>query len=114
MWHDFAGNMPLLRHQIASTAGREMRTNRLERSRAMLAGYLERDGVDPVSAGGQRLVAVLMLVSGSLGLVELHDRQGLDVDTAVDHSLWAVHALIDATRAEQRARPRRRRTKEQT
>src|SRR6187549_3244745 len=41
MWHDFAGNLPLLRHQVASTAGREMRTNRLERSRAMLAGYLE-------------------------------------------------------------------------
>ena len=33
MWHDFAGNLPLLRHQIASTAGREMRTARLDRSR---------------------------------------------------------------------------------
>ena len=26
MWHDFAGNLPLLRHQIASAAGRAMRT----------------------------------------------------------------------------------------
>ena len=101
MWHDFAGNLPLLRHQIASTAGREMRAARLEHSRVLLAGYIERQGIDAQSAEGQRLISLLLLVNGSLGLIELHDRQGLDVDEAVERSLWAMRALIDATRREQ-------------
>jgi hypothetical protein len=41
---------------------------------------------------------MLLLVSGSLALVELHDRQGLDVDDALDASLWAVQTLIEATK----------------
>ena len=107
MWHDFARNLPLLRHQIASTAGREMRTARLDRSRSLLAGYIERHGIDPQSDGGQRLISLLLLINGSLALIELHDRQGLDVDEALDRSLWAMRALIDATRQESPA-PRHR------
>lgn len=97
MWHEFAGNLPLLRHQVASPAGREMRQARLARSRRQLAAHLADSGIDADSAAGQRLVSMLLLVSGSLALVELHDRQGLDVDTAIEHSLWAARALIDAT-----------------
>jgi hypothetical protein len=100
MWHDFAGNLPLLRHQIASTAGREMRTARLERSRSLLASYVEQHGIDPQSEAGERLISLLLLINGSLALIELHDRQGLDVDDALDRSLWALRALIDATRQE--------------
>lgn len=100
MWHDFAGNLPLLRHQVASTAGREMRVTRLEQSRSLLAGYLGRHGVDPHSIQGQRLVSLLLLINGSLALIELHDRQGLDVDEALDYALWAMRELIEATRHE--------------
>ena len=100
MWHDFASNLPLLRHQIASTAGRELRTARLDRSRSSLAGYIERHGIDPQSRSGERLISLLLLINGSLALVELHDRQGLDVDEALDRSLWALRALIQATRQE--------------
>jgi AcrR family transcriptional regulator len=100
MWHDFAGNLPLLRHQVASTAGREMRQARLERSSHLLAGYLARHGIDPASSAGQRLISLLLLINGSLAFIELHDRQGLDVDEALDRSLWAVRALVDATRDE--------------
>lgn len=100
MWHDFAGNLPLLRHQIASTAGREMRTVRLDRSRSLLAGYIEGHGIDPQSDAGQRLISLLLLINGSLALIELHDRQGLDVDEALDRSLWALRALIEASRQE--------------
>jgi AcrR family transcriptional regulator len=111
MWHDFAHNLPLLRHQLASTAGREMRAVRLERSSAALAGYVERHGVDPQSVEGERLISLLLLINGSLALVELHDRQGLAVDEALDRSLWAMHALIEASRngspaSAGRARPR--------
>ena len=98
MWHDFADNLPLLRHQIASVAGREMRTARLDSSRRSLADYIERQGVDPTSPAGERLISLLLLLNGSLALIELHDRQGFGVDEAIDRSRWATQALIDATR----------------
>ena len=113
MWHDFASNLPLLRHQIASTAGREMRTARLDRSRSSVAAYIEREGIDPQSHEGQRLISLLLLINGSLALVELHDRQGLDVDEALDRSLWALRALIDATRQESPTPQRAGRTRRQ-
>ena len=101
MWHDFADNLPLLRHQIASAAGRDMRSARLEGSRRSLAAYLEQQGVDPSTPAGERLISLLLLISGSLAVIELHDRQGLDIDDAIDRSLWATRALIDATRRSQ-------------
>lgn len=100
MWQSFATNMALLRHQISSDSGREMREARLERSRARLSDHVRERGVDPESAAGRRLVSLLLLTSGSLALVELHDRQGLSVDDAVEASLWAADVLIEASRSE--------------
>jgi AcrR family transcriptional regulator len=97
MWHEFSGNLPLLRHQISSEAGRAMRRARLADGRDRLAAYVEAFGVDSSSVDGERLISLIMLVSGSIALVELHDRQGLEVGDAIDTSLWAVQALIDAT-----------------
>ena len=54
MWHEFSGNLPLLRHQISSDAGREMRRARLDDGRDRLAAYVEAFGVDPGSVEGQR------------------------------------------------------------
>ncbi len=105
MWNDFAANLPLLRHQVASTAGREMRAERTERSRALLAGYVQGQGIDPRTEAGERLISLLMLTSGSLALLELHDRQGLTVDDALERSGWAMRALLDASRVSQPARP---------
>ncbi len=102
LWHDFSHNVELLRHQISSTAGREMRRARLERGRRQLAAYVTDQGVDPASPSGERLISMLLLVSGSLALVELHDRQEHSVDDALDISVWAVHTLIDATRTAQK------------
>jgi hypothetical protein len=101
MWHDFAHNLPLLRHQVASAAGREMRTARLDSSRRSLAEHVARQGVDPTTPAGERLISLLLLINGSLALIELHDRQGLAIDEAIDRSLWAAGALIDATRRSQ-------------
>jgi AcrR family transcriptional regulator len=101
MWHDFAGNLPLVRHQVASDAGRAMRDARLADSQRELARYVEHRGVDPASPDGQRLVSLLLLLLGSLGFLELHDRQGLDVDEAVARSVWAMNALIEATVGEE-------------
>ena len=74
-----------------------MRRARLDASRRELAGYLSRFGIDPQSQPGQRLISMLLLISGSVAVVELTDRQELDVDEAVDASLWAANALINAT-----------------
>jgi len=97
MWTAFASNMSLLRHQVVAEAGREMRVARLERSRLQLAAYVSAHGVDAGSPAGERLISLLLLVNGSLALVELHDRQGLDLDTALEASLWATRALIAAS-----------------
>ena len=108
LWAELATNLPLLRHQVVAEAGREMRTMRLESSRRQLTAHIERLGVDAESDEGRRLIAMLMLVSGSLALVELHDRQGLDVDEALHTSLWAAHVLIDATATAARRRSKHR------
>ena len=107
MWTSFASNLPLLRHQITSEAGRDMRQARLARSRGQLAAYVEGRGVDPESPEGERLIALLLLVSGSLGLVELHDRQGLEVDDALSASLWAADVLIGASQTTKNTRRKR-------
>ena len=53
MWHEFSKNLPLLRHQATSAAGREMREARLDRSKKLLSHTLKRAGIDPKSAGGR-------------------------------------------------------------
>lgn len=102
MWTDFAQNLPLLRHQVSSAAGRQMRAARTARSQAMLASYLAGRGIDAATPEAERLVAVLMLLSGSLGLLELHDRQERPVDASLAISNWAAQALIDTTARQQR------------
>jgi len=97
MWHEFAENLPLLRHQIGSAAGREMRRARLDDGRDRIADYVGRFGVDARSAEGRRLVSLIVLVTSSVSLVELHDRQELAVDEAVETARWAVQRLIEAT-----------------
>ena len=107
MWTSFASNLPLLRHQITSEAGRDMRQARLARSRGQLAAYVEGRGVDPDSPEGERVIALLLLVSGSLGLVELHDRQGMEVADALSASLWAADVLIGASQTTKNTRRKR-------
>jgi len=97
MWHSFASNLPLLRHQVSSTSGRDMRQARLDRSRTRLEDYVRTRGVEPSTPAGARLVSLLLLTSGSLALVELHDRQGIDLDEAIDASLWAAEVMIAAS-----------------
>lgn len=96
MWHEFSDNLPLLRHQISSEAGREMRKARVPDNRRRLADYVEQRGIDPASDVGERLISMIMVVTGSTALVELRDRQGLDIDEAIENSLWALRALVNA------------------
>ena len=63
---------------------------------------MARFGVDSATPAGQRLTALMLLLMGSLGLVELHDRQQLSVEESLETSMWAVRTLIEATVKEQR------------
>jgi AcrR family transcriptional regulator len=112
MWTDFADRLPLLRHQVASESGRSMRTARLTTSSDRLDPYLRSRGVDPDAPEGRRLTSLIMLLCGSMALLELHDRQGLALGDALDTSRWAVDTLIAATAAGSASTTRSRSTSE--
>ena len=65
LWGAFAENMPLLRHQLASDAGRDMRAARFEASRQWFVDAIESRGVDPDSDEGRRLVRLALLLTSS-------------------------------------------------
>jgi AcrR family transcriptional regulator len=100
MWQAFAENMALLRHQLASDAGRDMRAARYDASRQWFVDALAHRGIDPDSDAGRRLVRLALLLTSSLAFVDLHDRQGLDAETAAADVTWAITALAAATRGE--------------
>jgi AcrR family transcriptional regulator len=108
MWEDFAGHLDLVRHQVASDTGREMRNRRYDGQKAWIAAAVARQGVDPKSANGRRLVRMCLLLTSSLAFLDLHDRQGQSPSDAVDDVTWAVAALSEASRTRPpRARKRR-------
>jgi AcrR family transcriptional regulator len=96
LWHELAKNLPLVRRQVASQAGRDLREVRGRRARTRVAAYLEGRGATPGTAAFERLVTLVHTLIGSLAFVELHDRQGLDVDDAVDTAQWAIRAVLAA------------------
>jgi AcrR family transcriptional regulator len=97
LWKGFADNINLVRRQVASPVGREMRHTRLVAGRAALEEELEGLGIRARSSEGERLVSLYLLLGGSLALLELHDRQGLTVEQAADEVWWAARVLLDAT-----------------
>jgi len=97
LWETFADHLDLVRHQVASDAGREMRDRRYPRSKAWFADSVARRGVDPDSEAGQRLVRLGLLLTSSVAFLDLHDRQGRTPDEAADDVEWAVGALTEAT-----------------
>ncbi len=100
LWEAFAENMPLLRHQLASDAGRDMRAARFEASRQWFVDAIASRGVDADSDEGRRLVRLALLLTSSLAFVDLHDRQGVDAEIAAADVTWAVTALEAASRSE--------------
>lgn len=104
MWDDFAGHLDLVRHQVASETGREMRNRRYDASREWFAASLAKQGIDTETAEGRRLVRLALLLTSSIAFLDLHDRQGQSPSEAVDDVTWAVTALTDATRARSKRR----------
>lgn len=105
MWEDFAGHLDLVRHQVASDTGREMRNRRYDAGKAWFGQSIAQQGVDPETAEGRRLVRLGLLLTSSLAFLDLHDRQGQSPAEAVDDVTWAITALTGATRAESSLKP---------
>jgi len=109
MWEDFAGHLDLVRHQVASETGRDMRNRRYDAAKAWFTKSIAAEGIDPRSAEGRRLVRLSLLLTSSIAFLDLHDRQGQSPGAAADDVTWAVAALADATRAPSKPRTRRSR-----
>jgi AcrR family transcriptional regulator len=111
MWKDFAGHLDLLRHQVASDTGRAMRNRRYEASKAWFAEAVARDGIDPETPEGRRLVRLNLLLTSSIAFLDLHDRQGQSPREAVDDVTWAAAVLTRATHSQSKSKPKPRRAR---
>ena len=93
-----ARQLPLTRNQLASPLGRELRQVRWEAKQAALARALAGSGIDPSSPSGERLAAVVDVLTSSTAVLELHDKAKIPVDVAAAHVLWALDVLTRATK----------------
>lgn len=111
LWEDLSKRLDLVRRQVGSDAGREMRARRYEASKRWFEAAVESDGLNPASPEGQRLVRLALTLTSSLAFLDLHDRQGRSPAEAADDVAWAIGALTDRSRpAPPKPRPRKRRS----
>jgi AcrR family transcriptional regulator len=101
VWGELEHQLPLVRNQLASPAGRDLHRRRWERRHAVMQSYLAREGIDPTSPEGRRLLGVADVLTSSTALLELHDKAGVPVDDAADWCAWALEVLLDATAREE-------------
>lgn len=94
---DIATHLPLARNQLASPLGRDLRRRRWEAKKELVDAALAGSGIDPISEPGQRLAAIIDVLTSSTALLELHDKAGIEVDQAAEHVLWALRVLESAT-----------------
>lgn len=106
---DVAAHLTLARNQLASPLGRELRRRRWEAKLGMLRSALSDRGIDPDSAAGQRLTALVDVLTSSTAVLEMHDKAGIPIQDASAHVLWALavlgRATLDELNHEQEPRP---------
>ena len=98
-WHYMANRIEDLRGERVIPEGVELRRARLAESRAIMDGLLASAGL-PAGATRDALLEIVVLLSSSTALLELVDRHGHDVDTAVDLTLDAIQRLVASALAE--------------
>jgi AcrR family transcriptional regulator len=91
-------HLPLVRNQLASPLGRQLRERRWQTKQAAMRAAVTAEGMEPDSPEAARLVAVLDVLTSSTALLELHDKAGIPVEDAAAHVLWAVDVLVAATK----------------
>jgi AcrR family transcriptional regulator len=100
-WRELEEQLPLVRGQFASPVGRELHRRRWEAKHALMSEVLRREGLEPDSDAGRRLLGVADVLTSSTALLELRDKAGVDVDDAAAWCSWAVRVLYEASKEEQ-------------
>jgi AcrR family transcriptional regulator len=97
-WRWMAEHLDDLLGERMVPGGGELRRARLPAARRMGDALLADAGV-AAGAERERLVEIITLLTSSTALLELIDRHGHDVDTAVDLTLDAIFRLVRTARA---------------
>ena len=85
---------PLLRAQLRTAAGAEVRRARRLRHRAFAEGVIDAWEIDVSGDEREALVDLLLLLTGGAAFVELTDVLGADVRRAAGAAAWAVEAVL--------------------
>lgn len=96
-WSELAAQLPLVRNQLASPLGRDLRRRRWEAKASALAEAAAGEGLDPDEDAVRRLLGVVDVLTSSTALLELHDKAGVPVGDAAEWCGWAVGVLHHAT-----------------
>ncbi|HMQ26697.1 MAG TPA: TetR/AcrR family transcriptional regulator [Acidimicrobiales bacterium] len=99
-WGELADQLPLVRNQLASPLGRDLRRRRWEAKAAALSEAAVAERLDPTDDSVRRLLGVVDVLTSSTALLELHDKAGVAVEDAADWCGWAVAVLHQATLGE--------------
>lgn len=56
---------------------------------------LEAAGIDAATPDARHLIAAIALVTSSAAFLDMHDRQGMSPDEAVDVAMWTTSRLLE-------------------
>jgi AcrR family transcriptional regulator len=96
LWSEQAANLPLARQATVTDGGRELRLNRFHTFRPKEQAALREAGFDPDTPEARNLLACVAALTSVHAFLDLHDRQDLDVEAAVDAALWGCATLMEA------------------
>lgn len=96
LWGELAANLPLARQATVTEGGRELRLRRFRLYRTLEEQALRDEGFDPDDPEIRKLLACLAALGSAHAFLDLHDRQGLDVEAAVEAVLWGGATLCEA------------------
>lgn len=96
-WSDDA-QTPLLRAQLRTAAGVEVRRERRLRHRALAYAVLDRWGIEAEGEAREALADLLLLLTGGAARFEMTDVLGASVQRASASAAWAVEAVLTHAR----------------
>jgi AcrR family transcriptional regulator len=100
-WTALQQNLPMVRAQHLSAVGQQMRRRRGEQRVREIRASLRDNRIDPDSARGQRLEALVTLLISSSAFLQLHETQAVPPEMAIAYASWAITQLLAATTREE-------------
>jgi AcrR family transcriptional regulator len=99
-WRGFAKHVAAVKAEHLAPAGRELRARRLPSNRRIARQALDASGIELPDTDQDRLVDLIVTITGSSTFLELVDRLGHDPEDAAALATWAVRALTDRARTD--------------